>query len=603
MITPFRPKKNVPPYHPAGLDIETDENGRETFVGMRWEREDGTFSTVNAESWHDFHTHYRREYKSADKETRRRMRKIYAHNGGGFDWLHYSRYCMDNGIVSKLRSYQTGSKMVGIDTGHRISGDRFTLRLRDSLALMPGSLDKLAKTFKVDTQKVDLGGRLPEEVRKTDIELFYKYAESDVRAGQEIVKRFWDLIYKYAGNIGELPMTLPSLAMRLWRMTLDTHIMTPKNRHLKSIEREAYTGGRTECLKPGKYKKVRVYDINSQYPTVMMNGVFPVDYRGAWVDEYQGNHGIYRLRFNQTNRVSLPVLHVKTDDGLRFVYEGEGTYTQPEIERLLHVGGNIEVYEGYEYYRMGNPFRKFIDKWYTIRKQAIARDDEGLAYVCKILMNSLYGKFGQAEEGWSVEVWDQEKKAQKLEDDAEFRDFGDCVQVKHKREQEFVFVGIAAYVTAQARMLIYGYAENAQANGNDVIYMDTDSLHVTGKSTLPIGPELGQLKLEYEGRAVYVGKKLYTLLDGEKAKIKVKGVGRQIKRYVVGTREKRGKFTLADVLTERVFTDMVYKGTSILLEFEAFPSSLEVFTGAERPAVVVDRTRTLRCLSPPKDTR
>src|SRR5690606_32672553 len=129
---------------------------------------------------------------------------------------------------------------------------------------------------------------------------------------------------------------------------------------------------------------------------------------------------------------------------------------------LLEVGGEFIVKEGYVYDDMEPLFQEFIRDWYSTRLTAQKEGNDGLAYVCKILMNSLYGKFGQKEEGEVVYFWDEdtlEKEYEKVEsgaDDAkEFVEFGEYVIVKEQRHSEIIYFVVSAYITSYVLLIFY----------------------------------------------------------------------------------------------------------------------------------------------------
>lgn len=573
MIEPFIPSRNVEPYPVTVIDIETTTDGECIGVGMAWYQRD-TVHYFNAHDWDRWYTKYRETYLSADKETRSRLKTIYAHNGAKFDWLHFAIWAKEKGILSDLACVQSGSMVHGLNLALRIDGERFILRLRDSLRLLPAGLKKLALTFNVDMQKLDVDPTKMRELKQDNPELFWDYLKHDVYALQQVILKFWHMLYDIAGNIGALPMTLPSLAMRLFRMQLPYPIACTRGDRLKIHERLSYFGGRTECFAPGEYDHVNIYDINSQYPFAMLTGEFPVSYSGEWTKQYDHKHGIYFASFTQPE-TQLPCMPVLENNALQFRHSGTGYFAQPEIENLLALGGDIQIHEGYVYHEIANPFAEFVAQWYAIRKHAQENGDDGLQYVAKILMNSLYGKFGQQEYGYSIEIPAPGKIQQLIDSQTEFREMGECIVVGRYRPSETTFTAIASYVTSYARRVLYNHMRVATELGNRVVYCDTDSLHLVGNVTLPTSSELGDLKLEYSGKGIYTGKKLYMLPD--KGLVKAKGIGQ----------EARASLTVED------FRAMLH-GESKRVSFPVFPSPLEVLSGAKKPAVQFTRTRTVR---------
>ena len=573
MIEPFTPKRDVTPYPLTVLDIETSQTGECIGVGMAWLQRE-TVHYISAPNWDAWYIHYRRIYLDADKETRSRLKTIYAHNGAKFDWLHFAIWAKNKEILSDLACVQSGSMVHGVNLALRLDGERFILRLRDSLRLLPTGLKSLAKTFNVPMQKLEVDPTKMVELLRDNPKMFWEYLEHDVFALQQVLTKFWEMIYSIAGNIGTLPMTLPSLAMRLFRMNLGYSIACTNADRLKVHERLSYFGGRTECFYPGEYDAINIYDINSQYPYAMLTGEFPISYVGEWVRGYDGKHGIYHASFSQPAH-TLPCMPILANNSLSFQHEGTGYFTQPEIEQLLSIGGDVQIHDGYVYHHTANPFKEFVSTWYDIKKQAELTGDEGLRYTSKILMNSLYGKFGQQEYGYNIEIPKEGGIQQLIDSGTEFREVGDCVVIGRYRPSATTFVAIASYVTSYARTILYRHMKVATELGNRVVYCDTDSLHLLGDTPLPTSPELGDLKLEYTGSAVYIGKKLYTLPDINK--VKAKGIGREAR----------------ETLSVEDFRDML-NGATRKVSFPVFPSPLEVLSGNRLPAVQIQRTRTIR---------
>jgi transposase-like protein len=97
---------------------------------------------------------------------------VYAHNGGGYDWFFIHQHLLLNGRGGEVRCVRQGSRYLSLT----YRGD---IRFLDSIAFIPGSLESLAKNFKVKTQK----GQFP-----------YTYMSSmdriyDVHSGMEAVEQ------------------------------------------------------------------------------------------------------------------------------------------------------------------------------------------------------------------------------------------------------------------------------------------------------------------------------------------------------------------------------------------------------------------------------
>lgn len=562
MLSRFVPKREVTPYHVACLDIETDENGACIGIAFAWIDADLIRHVDTFDGWSEWWNFYQTIVKKNPY-----VRRIYAHNGASFDWLSFLDWSHDNDLLDKVNYIFSGGMGIGCD----VKLGKISIKLRDSLRLLPASLKKLSQTFDVEHKKLDIDV-LPAVLKRNNPVLFWQYARNDVLALQEIIFSFWSLIYAKIGNIGELPMTLASLSMKLWRMTLSDSMMVSWNKELKEFERRAYSGGRTECYNVTE-ASVEIYDANSEYPAVMLNGIYPLSYKGGWTTTYEGEHGLYEVDYQQTNTFYKPVL--RDEKTQTFTYTGNGVYTKPELDELLLVGGNITVKQGYIYEEIGNPFKEFITDWWKTRLDAQARNDTAFSFVCKILMNSLYGKFGQREEGYTLKLLSSTEQEKLIEQDTPCYIVGDYTMVWESRHSEHTFVGIAAYITSQARLWLYRQMRTAQDAGCTLYATDTDSVHISPTPVIATGNNLGEWKKEYAGNAVYLGKKLYALADET---IKSKGISK----------------TCVPMLSYEVFRSLASGDIpSLTVSFESATTWRDVLLNNQPPCIFTKRTRTI----------
>jgi len=168
------------------------------------------------------------------------------------------------------------------------------------------------------------------------------------------------------------------------------------------------------------------------------------------------------------------------------------------------------------------PFKGYVGELYSLRKK-YKSENNSMELVVKLLLNSLYGKFGQkfiGRDNWipaniSMEELDKLDKVERV---------GDFFCVKKTSDPSCFCIPIwASYTTAYARDKLFSYIIET-----DPYYCDTDSI-ITDKE-LPESSELGEMKLEmYIKHGVIVKPKMYALLDGNNQEyVKVKGVGTRL---------------------------------------------------------------------------
>lgn len=171
--------------------------------------------------------------------------------------------------------------------------------------------------------------------------------------------------------------------------------------------------------------------------------------------------------------------------------------------------------------------------------------------ISKLLMNSLYGKFGMSPYQSIIEIADLEDPKYRdifLPNDVastfDLETLEDCVRIsdrylilvrknmsKYVHEEDSgllhgvdINVAISSTITTGGRLWMSRYKNN---NSFNLYYSDTDSIVVDRPlNEDQVGSALGQFKLEHQiSRAVFLSPKVYGFLDSNDIEhIKVKGV-------------------------------------------------------------------------------
>lgn len=555
--------------------IEPSNSMQRDFVVADIEnRSDGSVLSIQTYDGKDHATHgtwgewYSYVRSRARNDTR--YRKVYAHNGGGWDWLSFIEWMVKHDRSQTFYTIQNGHRIVSVIVGDPDSDNshRPTIRLVDSLFLLGGSLDSVAEKL-LGERKIKLE-HLPEWYWENDRQKYWDYSYRDTDLLYRSLHKFMDVVWEQIAHVGKIGLTLPSTSLRCFQTGyLDRDIPTPKSEGAKTALRNGYVGGRVEVFKAGYYENIRVYDFNSLYPSVMLDTPVPVGGEPQQTSVLNLDRcGVYHVRFVQRDTSRLPLLMV---DGLG-VYRGTGWYYTNELRRLATLGnGRIKVLSGYTFRDNATIFRKYVETLYAFR----LTDRNGpLGNVAKLMMNSLYGKFAQKTERTKVVYAESDavKAMVKAGVGVELLnpELG-LYRVSETQSTPFEHVGIAGTITSEARARLW------ESFDSGTVYCDTDSIHTTGH--LPIDDTgLGKLKLEFEGEGVYCGKKLYALRNEAIEKIRVKGVR-------VGG--ENGHPLSFDSLLQ------VAQGASIECHFKGAATSTQVFRG-EKSCVFYDRKRTIR---------
>ena len=246
----------------------------------------------------------------------------------------------------------------------------------------------------------------------------------DCLALHEVITKFNELIFsEFSINVHKI-LTLSSLAMKIFK----THYMKKDTIYqlLGSIEsniRKSYTGGAVDAYIPsnrinshldrqGIYRKLFYYDVNSLYPTVMANCPMPIgrpiafkgDIRTVDAEAY----GVFYCNITSPAYLEHPILQkrVRTKDGMRTIAglgNWTGWITSVERDNGIKCGYQFEILRGYQFDK-GDLFSGYVNKLYNLRKSYPKSNPMNL--VAKLLMNSLYGKFGMSLNIPKVEVHD-----------------------------------------------------------------------------------------------------------------------------------------------------------------------------------------------------
>jgi hypothetical protein len=367
------------------------------------------------------------------------------------------------------------------------------------------------------------------------LKIWKTYCKRDV----EILFRNWQnwLNFINQNNFGTFAKTLASQAFNAFRHRFYSHnIYIHDNKEVIQLERESYRGGRTECFFIGKPKGRKFYflDVNSMYPFVMKNYQYPRKLLGLKenvpISVLKNLLKKYCVCAKVLLKLQKPIVGKKEENKLIFpVGKFVATLTTEELKQVLKEGEILEVRK-LSYYLKGALFKKYITTLYQLRLKFSKEGNKVYRYLCKLLMNSLYGKFGQLNKVFK-KVWYEPERPptcyiEKLPNSN--KEYivryiaGWRWEEVGKEEGYNSFPAIAAEVTANARLTLFKYIE--KAGTSNVFYCDTDGLIINeyGFNNLKdfvSKDKLGMLKLEEIAKFLDIrGLKDYTFGDFVKQK-------------------------------------------------------------------------------------
>jgi len=464
------------------------------------------------------------------------------------------------------------NKILSISFKNKKNNCKF--KVLDSIQMINGSLDSLCKSFDISHKK----GHFPHNFINKD-RLFYigetpdhkffknmpfklyekiktnnwnlksealKYLEKDVVGLLEVMTNFNDKIYNlYSLNITKF-VTAPKLAVAIYTSNFYTKSYEDKIKMIRgNVEKEirsAYFGGNVNVF-VNKMNKGFYYDMNSQYPNAMLNDM-PIGNPTLSTDKDLNNYFgfVYgQITAPDSDRLRVPYIQMR-DEKSDEVTCPRGTFSRmifsEEIKEAIKDGYTINVQYGYKFERGKDLFKNYVSTMYNIKKNTKDPVEKALS---KLLLNSLYGKFGMKDITSNIKIVNKEdskkitnnynysmfaeldngkvlikysskihESLRKLLKDIDCEDKNNTDKTLYRKRGVPSAVQMSAAISAYARMSINKYKN---IPGNPCIMSDTDSVVLTKE--LPfniIGKELGQMKLEHTiEEGIFIRKKLYIL--------------------------------------------------------------------------------------------
>lgn len=379
-------------------------------------------------------------------------------------------------------------------------------------------------------------GKVVDMADPEDREQALTYVKRDVEILTVAMLSYLEFIERE--DLGPFAKTLAGQAFTAFRHRFNhQEIMIHSNPKALEVERRAYAGGRNECFALGEIRgRVSVYDINSMYPYVMKNFLYPTRLVSFWRNASKEKvlemiQDDYLVVCDARIKTDYPIFHIKKDRLTFPTGDFWTTLTTPELIQAYERGLLVEV-KNICLYEAGNIFEPYVKFFYNERLKAKEADDAIHDLLFKLFLNTLYGKFGQKNNHWD-KIDDADPYVIDMQHvfNAELgkyewvKIFGGAMFARNNdpddQEAFNSFCAVAAHVTGYARMLIWSIIETA--GRENVYYTDTDSVFVNDEGAARLeaagmvdGKRLGALKLEKSGRLWLNGCKDYMGVWGTK---------------------------------------------------------------------------------------
>lgn len=435
--------------------------------------------------------------------------KVYFHNLK-FDGQFIIYWLLHNGFKhttnSKDRASRTFNTLISdkgffysIEVIFHLKGKRVNkVVFRDSLKLIPMSVEKIAETFKLPIKKLkidyDSHNDLPIGTPLTPEEI--DYITNDVKIVAYAIEFFY--------SQGLDKMTIGSCALAEYKKLIgkrkfDLYYPVPK---YHDDVKQSYKGGFT-YLNPEFEGKIVyngiVLDVNSLYPYVMKNYKLPFGTPIFFKGEYKPDklYPLYTQMFQcqfELKPGKIPTVQIKHS----MFFKGNEYLKSSDDEIVVLCLNSIDLelfFENYDVYNLeflsgwkfkaaDGLFSDYVDKWNAIKIKAKEEKNSGLYLIAKLMLNSLYGKFGT-----STTI---KSKIPQLTSD-------DVIQYKDSapEHRDGIYIAMASFITSYARQKTITAAQTIMDNYNSgksniqFVYADTDSLHcISPDFSLPDGLEI-----------------------------------------------------------------------------------------------------------------
>lgn len=352
----------------------------------------------------------------------------------------------------------------------------------DSMKIFPNfSVEQIAKGFDLPIRKLEIdyhAYRSPEhELTTEEID----YIKNDV----VIVA----MALKHMFIMGNTKMTIASDAMsdfkkRIIGFRKKFPLLTPD---VDADIRKSYRGGFTYANEIWREKLVGsgvVLDVNSLYPSMLKNELpygEPIFFEG----EYQKDP-VYPLYVQaiscsfELKENKIPCIQMKNNLSFKpteYVKSSHGeivelSLTSPDLELFFEQYDvkNLKFFGGWKFLSSKGLFDDYVDHWINEKIKAAENHNAPLRQISKLLLNSLYGRFG-------ISPFARQK--------VPFLDENNIVRfiTLKEEERESCYIPIAAFVTAYGRnktirtsQAIKDYTLNKYGEDR-YYYSDTDSIH------------------------------------------------------------------------------------------------------------------------------
>lgn len=354
------------------------------------------------------------------------------------------------------------------------------IKFRCSYRLMPMPIKALGKLVGID--------KLNETHDYSEIKDFktisevpeeeLKYLENDVEILRLVLKELFAMSIK--------GLTMSGASFRNWQQTqyflYKEHLSTkPNDEYINECITKSYKGGITKVNKKHQGKIIEdviSFDVNSLYPSQMLENDMPIGIPMRYDSVEKAIQD--KLRPLRMYVLYVDVAKIRNEFhsfiGFNTGFSHQNSYVYPDKfeDKVLYLWEEeynrfvdcydveYKITDVLSFRTKSNVFSEYLEHWKKVKETAPNKVIRNLA---KLMMNSLYGRFGMRDNRKS-------RFPVSIDDDGILQ--YDVIET----EVKYYYRPIASYITSMARVVLI---DAIQQNANRFIYCDTDSIYLLGR--------------------------------------------------------------------------------------------------------------------------
>ena len=353
----------------------------------------------------------------------------------------------------------------------------------DSLKILNFSVEEIARDFDLPIRKLNIDYKAKRELGHQLTPEEVDYIRNDV----EIMSRALQIMFE----ADLTKMTIGSDALSFYKS------MTPNFRNyfpvldpdLDAEIRESYKGGFTYVNPEWKEIEVPagvVFDVNSLYPSRMVQELLPIGKPIPFEGEYEEDplYPLYVINFScifKLKEGKIPSIQIKSsyifmpnqylESSNNEIVNLTLTRVDYELFREQYDVSELTFHGGWKFKGVKGLFDQYVNYWSEQKIKAKKEKNSSMYRISKLMLNSLYGKFGL-----SVKAG---RKEPTIKPDGSV---GFIMLPLEEREP--VYIPVASFITSYARAYTIRTSQairnwSLQKYGVDFyLYSDTDSIHM-----------------------------------------------------------------------------------------------------------------------------